>query len=183
MLKRELKRFRLKVERLFEPFGLIALAILLTLPVLTVLNLDTHVDTKNTNVLGVQSEPGIGVALVGGIHNIFEDESIEFITEDVFKYVTILRQRDKGVYSKPVLQVTNNSSKDTTITVSGGTGISTDSDIYVILNNQKYLLQNSIGRSYEVQFELEGSAKGIIYVLVDSKSKVLFDEGFEIRVK
>jgi hypothetical protein len=182
MLKREIKRVKLAVERVLEPFGLLVLAFLFVLPVLTVLNLDTVSENKPVNVLGVQDEPGLGIALVGGIHEVFEDESLSFITDTTAKYSTTLRKRDKGEYSKPVLQITNKSSKDAKVTVSGYTQLSTGSDIYIIVNNEKNILQTKNGKSIDVSFTLDGTETIDMYILVDSTKTVLFDEEFEIRV-
>lgn len=181
MLKREIKRWRNRFEKVLEPFAIIALVALFVLPALTVLNLTPMVSPVNDNVLGATDREGVGVALVGGIHTTIDNESMEAGDSDI-TYTAKLRARDQGIYSKPILELTNFNNERTDMQVSAYLPNVSDTDIKVVFNNEEYRLIHIDGRRYTQTIPMDKDDKGILYLSLDTKQDIRFAEELEVVV-
>src|SRR5690606_28281038 len=100
------------------------------------------------NVLGVGDGKGISTVLVGGVHDIMKQELLTFPNETQTEYRTQIIKRDKGTYSKPILQIVNDSSESNDVLVSGLLGQNENTTVSIIVNDQRYILQNSKGEPF-----------------------------------
>ena len=75
------------LPQIFEPLAIVALLALFIIPTLTVINLSPITqELKESNVLGVtDSTQNIVVRKVGGIHDIFQNETLE--KQDQTEYI------------------------------------------------------------------------------------------------
>lgn len=181
MIKREIKRWRNRFEKVLEPFAILALVALFVLPALTVLNLTPKVSPVNDNVLGVADRDGVGVALVGGIHTVIDNESIETGANKA-TYTAKLRAREKGIYSKPILELTNFNNERTEVEVSAYLQNVSDTDIKVVYNDIEYRLIHIDGRRYTQTIPMNKDNKGILYLSLDTKQNIRFAEDLEVTV-
>ncbi len=181
MLKREIKRFKNKVEVFLEPFGLVALALLFVLPTLAVLNMSPVAkNQKVINVLGAEDGKGVSTVLVGGVHEIVKQEFLSFPTELQTKYNAQLIKRPAGVYSKPILQLVNQSSEYSEVAVNATTEFSKGVEVALIVDDKKYIIQNVSGEPLMQRIVLEPAKESIVYLQLTSDSDVKFNDNIEI---
>ena len=177
-------KFKEFTSKILEPVALGLLALLFIIPSITVINLEPI--TKNlkefTDVLGVTTSNQVIIDLVGGTHEIVSTERIYKDGDTGYVYEALLTKRESDFYSKPILQIKNNTEEDKTISFLGTTLNPTSSDIGLIINNQEYRLQSSSGYSESVEVLLKAGAKYDIYITVESVVGVQFSEDFEMKV-
>jgi len=182
------KNNQLKIKaflgKILEPIALGLLALLFIIPSITVINLEPI--TKNikefTDVLGVTTSSEVIVDLVGGTHEVLSVEKISKDGDNGYKYNAMLTKRESDFYSKPILQIRNNTDEDKILTFLGTTLNPTRSDIGLIINDQAYRLQRSTGQSETVEILLKPKAKYDIYLTVESVVGVQFSEEFEMKI-
>lgn len=179
--KREIKRFNMKFGKFLDPLALFLLIAVFVLPSLAVINLSPK-SKSATNVLGAESKQEISTVLVGGIHDYIKEERIDFPNEKRVEYNSVLIKHSPGTYSKPILQITNSFNNDAIVNILGGTQNPTGSPIYLIVNNQEYLLQDSSGDTQEVQVKLPQQSKNIVYLKLDTTTPLLFNEDISITI-
>lgn len=180
MIKREIKRFKNKVEVFLEPFGLVALAFLFILPALAVINLSPIAKGQKINVLGVGDGKGVSTVLVGGVHDIIKQEFLTFPTEGQIKYSAQLIKRDAGVYSKPILQIVNDSSEKAEVIVNANTQLGAGSEIVLIVDDARYVIQGDNGEPFTATISLEPMKESIVYLQLTSTNDVKFNDDIEI---
>ncbi|MCD4756566.1 hypothetical protein K8R20_03055 [bacterium] len=170
--------------KILEPLALGLLALLFIIPALTVMNLKPLTkDTKDfSNVLGVTTNSQIIVDLIGGTHEILSVEKIYKDGESGYRYGTLLAQRDSDFYSKPILQITNNTNEEKILTFLGSTLHPTQSKIGLIINDQAYGLQDSTGQSELVEILLKPRVAYDIYLTVENTVDIQFSEEFEMKI-
>jgi hypothetical protein len=177
-------QFKETLGKIIEPVALGILALLFIIPSITVLNLKpiTKSIKEFTDVLGVTSNQTIIVDLVGGTHEIVSAEKIYKDGDSGYIYEAVLTKRESDFYSKPILQLRNNSNEDKTVTFLGTTLNPTRSDIGLIINDQEYKLQRSNGQSELVEILLKPQATYDVYLTVESVVGVQFSEDFNLKI-
>ena len=110
------------LPQLLEPLAIVVLLALFIIPTLTVINLSPITqDNKQMDVLGVTSDDtGLQIKAVGGIHNIFKNENLEQRPFGEYKYTnTVSKRKGKEVYSKPILEIKNETSVERSVLFDG----------------------------------------------------------------
>lgn len=177
-------QFKETLGKIIEPVALGILALLFIIPSITVLNLKpiTKSIKEFTDVLGVTSNQTVIVDLVGGTHEIVSAEKIYKDGDSGYIYEAVLTKRESDFYSKPILQLRNNSNEYKTVTFLGTTLNPTRSDIGLIINDQEYKLQRSNGQSELVEILLKPQATYDVYLTVESVVGVQFSEDFNLKI-
>jgi len=166
-----------------EPIALGLVALLFIIPAITVVNLQPITKKlQDLNVLGVSNSAQLKVNIVGGTHQIFFNENIQ--SEDgTYTYKTKLVKREADSYSKPILEIENGKEEPVNLQIYGGTTIPTRSDIGLIINDQRYRLQESNGDILTQNITVYPQEKYILYRYVESFADVKFEEDFELTIK
>jgi hypothetical protein len=169
--------------KIFEPIGIGLLALLFIIPTITVMNL-TPITKKleELNVLGVSTNSDLDITLVEGNHDSFISEDL-YKDEDVTTYVTKLSKLSSDSYSKPILEVVNNSTDIKTIEYYGQTLTNTNSNIYLIWNEQSFLLQDDRGFTYPQDIDVYPGETQVLFLSIESLTGVEFSEDFEMEMK
>ena len=170
------------VGHMLEPFALVAIISLFILAGITIFNLSPITKTKSSGVLGVNTSTTVAVSMVGGTHNIVKEEEFSRISEFNYEYTASIKQRIKGEYSKPILQIVNNTSEKKDIYFSGSTLTSTSSDISLAINNQQYKLETKDGQTYSLLFSIDPSQSYTVYLILNNDQDVQFSEAFDLTV-
>ncbi|MCD4811108.1 hypothetical protein K8R14_00670 [bacterium] len=182
--KNKQSKVRNLLGKFLEPIALGVLALLFIIPTLTVINLEPI--TKNirefTDVLGVATNSKVIVDLVGGTHEVLSVEKISKNGDSGYIYNAMLTQRESDFYSKPILQIGNNTDEEKILTFLGTTLNPTRSEIGLIINDQVYTLQHSTGQSESVEILLKPRATYDIYLTIESLVGVQFSEEFEMKI-
>jgi hypothetical protein len=168
--------------KFLEPFGLGLLCLLFIIPAFTFLNLSPTAKNLDTNVLGAQDEIGFNIELVGGNHNVFQNEHLIKNDEGRYSYDTKVLSHTSGSYSKPILYIENKSGTAQNITFSGSTEIPTGSRIGIIYNDKFYELQGGTGDTSEKTISIEPLSTVNVYLSVESFSDVQFEEVFYMDI-
>ncbi len=180
------KRSKLKefTSKILEPIALGLLALLFIIPSITVINLEPI--TKNlkefTDVLGVTTANQVIIDLVGGTHEIVSTERIYKDGENGYTYEAMLTKRESDFYSKPILQIRNNTQEDKVLSFLGTTLNPTRSDIGLIVNSQEYKLQSSQGISETVEILLKPQSTYDVFLTVESVVGIQFSEEFDMSI-
>lgn len=170
--------------KILEPFALGLLALLFIIPALTVVNLSPITkQLQKLNVLGVNTQDGVSVSLVEGKHEIFQSENITKDDTDIYTYSTTLIKRSADNYSKPILEIKNNSQDIKRISFYGQTEIPTKSNIRIIANDKSYPIQDDIGQTYPQEISINPNEKATIFLSIESLTGVQFSEDFEMQIK
>ncbi len=166
-----------------EPIALGLVALLFIIPSITVVNLQPLTKKlKELDVLGVTNTQELRVNIVGGTHQIFLNESIDS-NKGKYVYTTKLTKRDADSYSKPILEIVNKTPENIEVEIYGGTSLPTKSDIGIIIEDQKYRLQEPNGDILRQNLTLAKNEKYIIYLYVESFSDIKFEEDFELTIR
>jgi hypothetical protein len=179
---REVKRLKNRFSKFGEPLGIVALALMFVLPTLAVLNLSPSTSGKEKPVLGVEDKTGVGAVLVGGVHDIVKEETLTFPTDLQFNYSATLIKRSADMYSKPVLQLVNYNSEGTEVTVSGSTQLPTGSEIALIVNDLRYVIQDVNGETSVHEILLPGSSENIMFLQLDTREDVGFNDRIDLTI-
>jgi len=171
-----------KIGTLLEPFALGILCLLFIIPALTFSNLSPLTQKINPNVLGIQDETGLNIELIGGSHNIFQNEHFLKNKNGTYKYDTRILSHSAGSFSKPILLIENISSMNQNIIFHGSTELPTGSRIGIIFNNRFYELQNSEGETSEIILTLDSLSTSNIFLSVESFSDIQFQETFYMDI-
>ena len=171
-----------KIGRFAEPFALGVLCLLFIIPALTFSNLTPSAKNIDSNVLGVQDEVDLEIQLVGGNHNIFQNEHFFKNSESLYSYDTKILSHTAGSYSKPVLYIENNSTSPQTITLTGKTEIPTGSSIGIIYNNKFYELQDGKGEITKRSITIDAVSTVNVFLSIESFSDVQFEEIFYMDI-
>ena len=180
----KLHTFKNTVGKILEPFAIGLLALLFIIPTLTVLNL-TPITKKlqELNVLGVNTEDEISISLVEGTHDIFTNERLQRIDAKNSTYSAKLNKRSADNYSKPILEIANNSTEIKKVSFYGQTTTPTNSNIFLIINQKSYKIQNERGFTSPLEFEIFPGEKQIVFLSIESLTGVQFNEDFEMEIK
>ncbi len=179
---------REKIKTIFtqilEPFALGILALLFIIPIITVMNLTPLTkQLKKLDVLGVTAQDGVKVTLVEGKHEIFTSENLLKIDERHYTYSTILNKRSSDNYSKPIIEVENRNDVEMKLTFSGQTLSNTKSNIFLLVNEKSYRLQDNKANTYTQTIILKPFEKTTIFLAIENLSGVQFSEEYDMDIK
>jgi hypothetical protein len=178
--KEEIKKV---FTQILEPFALGLLALFFILPIITVMNLTPITrQIKKLDVLGVTTQDEIIVRLIGGKHDIFSGESLNKLEDFKYSYSVRLGKRGADSYSKPILEIENRSNIDKIVTLWGQTLSNTRSEIYLIVNEDIYRLQDNLGDTYEQEIRVPSNDKTIVFLALENLSGVQFSEIFDMTI-
>ena len=165
-----------KAGKFLEPFGLGLLCLLFIIPALAFSNLTPISKKINDNVLGLQDEFGFNVELVGGNHNIFQNEHLIKNDNGGYTYDTKILSHPAGSHSKPALLFENTSGSDQSITFTGSTEIPTGDRIGIISNDKFYELQNSKGETTSRTISVEPLTTVNVFIATEGFLDIQFGE-------
>jgi len=171
-----------KIGYFLEPFALGILCLLFIIPAFTFSNLTPLTQNIDSNVLGTQDKTGFNVELVGGSHNVLQNEHLFKNENGNYKYETKILRHTSGNYSKPILLIENLSSVEQNITFTGRTEIPTGSRIGIIYKNKFYELQNNRGETTDRTLTLDPLSTTNIFLSAESFSYVQFKETFYMDI-
>jgi hypothetical protein len=153
------------------------------LPIITVMNLTPITkQIQKLDVLGVTVQDEVIVRLVGGKHDIFSSETLNKLEDFKYSYSVRLGKRGSDSYSKPILEIENNSEEDKTFLFWGQALTNTRSDIYLIVNDNTYRLQDYKGNTYEQEIRVATQEKVIVFLALENLSGVQFSEIFDMTI-
>lgn len=181
MAKKE--EFKKIFTQILEPFALGLLALFFILPIVTVMNLTPITkQIKKIDVLGITTQDELIIRLVGGQHDVFSGESLNKIDETEYAYSTKIEKRGADSYSKPILEIQNNTEEKKTLLFWGQTLNNTKSKIYLQKKETPYLLQDNTGETYEQEISILPTEKVIIFLAVENLADVQFYELFDMTI-
>lgn len=186
MPNKKAQKIRDFLGHVLEPIALGVLALLFIIPTITVMNLSPITKKlQELNVLGASTKSSVSVVLVGGTHDIFTSESLAKDNNDsnIYEYSANISKRGADSYSKPIIQIQNNTDKSQTVSFYGQTGESTQSNINLIVNNQNYQIEDTKGQTYLQQITLNPAEKATIFLAIESVTGIQFSESFNMQVK
>ena len=170
--------------QILEPFALGVLALLFIIPIITVMNLTPLTkQLKKLDVLGVTTQDGVKVTLVGGKHEVFTSENLSKIDEEHYTYSAILNKRASDNYSKPIIELENKNDVEIKLTFLGQTLSNTKSNIFLLVNEKSYRLQDSKGNTYTQEITLQPFEKLTIFLAIENLSGVQFSEEYDMDIK
>lgn len=178
------EKFKKTIGQIMEPFAIGLLALLFIIPTLTVVNL-TPVTKKleDLNVLGATSQSSLSFTLIEGTHDIFKAEKLAKLEDDTYIYNTELSKRSADNYSKPIIEIANNSTDIQKIQYYGQTKVPTNTNLYLIINEQSYRIQDEKGLTYPQDIEIYPGEKQVVFLSIESLSGVQFNEEFNMEIK
>jgi hypothetical protein len=177
-----------KVKKVFsqilEPFALGLLALFFILPIITVMNLTPITkQVQKLDILGVTNQDEVIVRLIGGRHETFSSESLNKVEDLEYSYSVRLGKRASDSYSKPILEIENKSAEAKIISFWGQTLSNTRSDIYLIINEKTYRLQDSTGETQVQEISLAPNEEVIVFLALENLSRVQFSEIFDMTIE
>lgn len=185
MIKREIKRNVRKYGVLFEPLLVLVLLIFFVGPLLIVVNLSPQPSTPplfEDDVLGVTDEKIPTIKLVGGTHKYINDERIAKDNSLVYEYFFTLLARDKGIYNKPVLQISNPTDDQITIQMNMTRNEPSKTQISFALETSVQTIKRSNGSKNIIEFSLEPQQVVIIDLEAISAVKTNFNESYLVNI-
>lgn len=173
-----------KMGKLLEPFALLLLIALFVIPAATVLNLEpiTKVIKNGVSVLGVSSNNSVSVVLVEGSHNVFKDESLELLNDGSYTYSVNISDRVANLYSKPILEVTNNTEETKTLVFDATGNTDSSSNINLLVGDDSYRIQDISGNMYTQEISLAPGESSIIFLSVENIVNVQFSDVLSIFI-
>lgn len=149
-------------------------------PFLVVLNLTPETRQPiRPNVLGVQSSIAGDktISLIEGVHNYITDESLVKRAENVHVYSAQINARESGTYSKPIVNVTNTSSKAKKLKVfSSSDTPGTSTKVGIIINGTNYILEDNGQTTLFHQLSFDPNSDKKIYLSIESPLNISYDE-------
>jgi hypothetical protein len=177
-------KFKRFLTLIVEPFAVGILALLFIIPAITVMNLSPITKKiKELNVLGVNTDSSVSMTLVGGKHDILSEENLNKVSETSYEYSTKLAQRNADSYSKPIIEVKNNTPETQKLSFYGQTLVQTKSNINIIVDGTSYLLQDDKGQTYFQEITLAPGTKPIVFLTIENLTGVQFSEEFDLQIK
>ncbi len=173
------------LPQLLEPLAIVVLLALFIIPTLTVINLSPITqDNKQMDVLGVTSDDtGLRIKAVGGIHNIFKNEVLEQKPFGEYQYTsTISKRKGKEVYSKPILEIKNETSVERSVLLYGYINNSRNTHLAINVGKDKYVLNDSNNQAYTREIGIKPGERKVLYLETKNEEKVFFDQEFVLDI-
>jgi hypothetical protein len=186
MPSQKAQKFKKVLSLVVEPIALGVLALLFIIPTITVMNLSPITKKlQELNVLGVNTQSAVSVTLVGGKHDVITEENLNKITDTSYEYSTKLAGNGTSSYSKPIIEIKNNTDKVQKVSFYGQTLNSIKSNIYLKLDddNTNKKLQDDKGQTYTQEITINPSSKVVVFLSVESLANVNFSEEFNMQIK
>lgn len=172
------------LTQILEPFALGLLALFFILPIITVMNLTPITrQLQRLDVLGVTTKDDLIVRLIGGQHDIFTSENLNRIEDYEYSYSVRIGKRGADSYSKPILEIENNTEEEMIASFRGQTETNTNSDIYLIVDEENYILQEYTGDTRIQEIPIIPGDRVIVFLGLENLSGVQFSEIFEITIE
>ncbi len=174
-----MKEFWSKVDFILGPLGIVVILAIFILPVLVAVNL-TAKTRSLYQVLGTQDSKTVILDLVGGQHRVISEEEFEDN-----KYRAVLKSREAGQYSKPILEIENNSNSEASVEFYGRINDSSPLTLGLISEEDvdgknkdavKYILADESGSEYVNEINLARGEKRVLYLDLKSGFDVSYSQ-------
>jgi hypothetical protein len=180
------QKFKKVLSLVIEPIALGVLALLFIIPTITVMNLSPITKKlQELNVLGANTESSVSITLVGGKHDVITEENLNKLSDISYEYSTQLAGNGTSSYSKPILEIKNNTAQVQKVSFYGQTLNSIKSNIYLKLDDSQVSLklQDDKGQTYLQEITIQPASKVVAFLSVESLSAVNFAEEFDMQIK
>jgi len=178
------QKFKKVLSLVVEPLALGVLALLFIIPTITVMNLSPITKKlQELNVLGANTQSTATVTLVGGKHEVFAEENLNKISDVIYDYSTKLNKRAADSYSKPIVEIKNNTDKTQKISFYGQTLNQTQSNIRLIVDDQTYKIQDDKGQTFPQEITILPSSKVVVFLSIENLTGIQFSEEFDLQIK
>lgn len=178
------QKFKKALTLIVEPLALGVLALLFIIPTITVMNLSPITKKlQDLNILGVNTDSTVSVTLVGGKHDVFSEENLNKTSDTKYEYTTKLSKRAADSYSKPIIEIKNNTTETQEVSFYGQTLNQTQSSIRIIVDDQAYKIQDDKGQTYPQEISIAPSSKAVIFLAIENFTGVQFSEEFDLQIK
>lgn len=180
MDQREISRIKIKFGKFLDPFIILTTVLIILLSILSVRSLTPRafLQQESPNVLGVEESFEEGsLELVQGEHNYITSETLKKTTSNLFKYTTIVKPRELGIISKPIIKIENVESLKIQLAYTNSTN--SKISLFDKNNNTSYILQN-LNQTYSPNIEINEKSE-TIYLLVENSKSVFFNQYIEIN--
>lgn len=186
MPSQKAQKFKKILSLVIEPIALGVLALLFIIPTITVMNLSPITKKlKDLNVLGANTQSSISITLVGGKHPILTEENLNKISDTSYEYSTLVAGRNADSYSKPIVEIKNNTDKAQKISFYGQTANQTQSNIYLRTDEDDTAkkLQDDKGQTYVQEISVAPSSTIVVFLSVENQNGINFSTQFDMQIK
>ncbi|MBP5204625.1 hypothetical protein J6Z48_03225 [bacterium] len=168
---------------ILEPFALCLLLVIFTIPVATVINLEPITKNgKTVDVLGVSTSNEVTISLIDGKHSIFKNEELESTENNQLKYSTDIKRREAGVYSKPILEINNDTDQDRVVEITTNPDIKTSSNISILIGEDSYTLIDKDGATSQ-KINIDAGESYTLFLSIENDVNIQFSENLEIYLE
>ena len=179
MDKRDISRLNLKFGKFVDPILLILTLAIIFTSVISVKNLTprTFAGKEMPDVLGIEDGEEKGeITLIGKGHNYITSEKLEKTGDNQFKYTSLIKKREAGTISKPIILIKDTELLKAKINYSN----TTFSKISLVdkSNNTSYIIKEN-NELYTPDIHLNENSREIYLMIEDTKS-IFFNQYIEI---
>ena len=176
-----------KIKKVFtqilEPVALGILALIFIVPTITVMNLTPLTkQLQKLDILGVATQDEVKISLVEGKHDIFTSENLVKMDDLNFLYSVTLNKRASDSYSKPIVEIENRSEEEREVSFFGQTLSNTRSNIFVIVDDKSYRIQDSTGKTYTQSISVPQRDKVVVFLAIENLAGIQFAENFDMDI-
>jgi len=188
--KREFKRTYLKYGKFLDPIAVFALIILIVIPIFAVINLSTktlpsiyEANTTNNdkNVLGAKSDNTFGLELTPGGHAVIQTKLLNKVNVNRYIYKTNILKHNFGTYSRPVLNIYNNTDLPILVSISPS-GITEQPLVNTILDSSRKRLYSTSTGLRLVTYTVQPHMQKDLYVEIFSRKNINFQEELSLDI-
>lgn len=186
MPNQKAQKFKKVLSLVIEPIALGMLALLFIIPTITVMNLSPITKKlQELNVLGANTQSNVDITMVGGKHPILTEENLNKISDTSYEYSTLIAGRNADSYSKPIVEIKNNTDKAQKVSFYGQTTNQTQSNIYLRTEGNKTArrLQDDKGQTYVQEISVDPSSKIVVFLSVENHNGINFSTEFDMQIK
>jgi len=180
------QKFKNILSLIVEPIALGVLALLFIIPTITVMNLSPITKKlQELNVLGTNTQSSLSVALIEGKHPILTEENLNKVSDTSYEYSTQIAGRNADSYSKPIIEIKNNTAVVQKISFYGQTTTQTQSNIYLRTDSDETAkrIQDDKGQTYTQEITVNPSSKVVVFLSIENLSSVNFSTEFDMQLK
>jgi len=184
MPSQKAQKFKKVLSLVVEPIALGVLALLFIIPTVTVMNLSPITKKlQELNVLGANTQSTISITLVGGKHEVFTEENLNKDSDTTYSYSTKLNKRAADSYSKPAVEIKNNTDKAQKVSFYGQTLNQTQSNIRIIADEKSYKIQDDKGQTFMQEITVAPTSKVVVFLSIENLTGIQFSEEFDMQIK
>jgi len=180
------QKFKKVLSLVVEPIALGVLALLFIIPTITVMNLSPITKKlQELNVLGANTQATVSITLVGGKHPILTEENLNKASDISYEYSTQITGRGADSYSKPIVEIKNNTDKAQKISFYGQTVNQTQSNIFLRTDRDEAIkkIQDDRGQTYTQEITIDPSSKIVVFLSIENLASVNFSTEFDLQIK